>query len=411
MKMSRISLILVFTFIFALAGCEDKKPAAPQKAAKCTGKCPDGQTHNKECVCVAPPVFKPDAPLQAQLLEAVAKDNRTFITSQLNKGLDINAPLGFGAMDNFLAFRETLQKSGFIYDNIRKDINDMTLLFFAVSLKKTPVVDILLTRRADVNLPSMGRTPLKAALINKDAAAAAKLLDRGARPDLADLTLALNNKEYPTAALIARVAKANNLDIAPVLPDLVSAVAANDMPLITFLLDNAHVSPDVYDAAGRPLMISAALGGNANVVKLLLAAGATVDMQDNSGFTTLMRLAAKASDDKDLILMQYLLDNKASVNSQDNAGYNVLYHAMRGDNPGAAGLLIHAGADVNALSGENDQTAIFTAAQRGNLAMVKLLIDNGALTRIKDRHGKTPAKYAVERGHMAVYDLLEKQKE
>lgn len=70
-----------------------------------------------------------------------------------------------------------------------------------------------------------------------------------------------------------------------------------------------------------------------------------------------------------------------------------------------AELLLRAGAKVNEVHDTFRNTVLHLAAQRGDAAMVKLLLDNGAERKIKDRDGKTPAELAQ---NLELKALLEK---
>lgn len=74
-----------------------------------------------------------------------------------------------------------------------------------------------------------------------------------------------------------------------------------------------------------------------------------------------------------------------------------------------AELLIKNGANVNgAGSSGGDYTyyPLISAIHQGNIALIKILIDNGAQTGIKDNQGKTPVAYAQESGNQTIMDLV-----
>jgi len=63
----------------------------------------------------------------------------------------------------------------------------------------------------------------------------------------------------------------------------------------------------------------------------------------------------------------------------------------------AVGILVAAGADVNAL-GEMDETALHIAVKHGNERMVSCLVGGGARADINDEFGDTAAGLAREIG-------------
>lgn len=70
-----------------------------------------------------------------------------------------------------------------------------------------------------------------------------------------------------------------------------------------------------------------------------------------------------------------------------------------------ARLLLENGADIMAKD-ERGKTPIFRAAECGQVAMAKLLLENGADIEAKDEHGRTPIFMAAEWGRKAVVELL-----
>lgn len=68
-------------------------------------------------------------------------------------------------------------------------------------------------------------------------------------------------------------------------------------------------------------------------------------------------------------------------------------------------LLLHKGADINAISGEFG-TALQAAACEGHKAIVQLLIDNGADINIEGGEFGTALQAAVDQGHEGVVEIL-----
>lgn len=73
-----------------------------------------------------------------------------------------------------------------------------------------------------------------------------------------------------------------------------------------------------------------------------------------------------------------------------------------------AELLLSAGARsvINEKDNVYHYTPLHHAAEQGNKALVKVLLDNGADTKIKDDQGRTPLKIAEEKGYKEIVDLL-----
>lgn len=121
-----------------------------------------------------------------------------------------------------------------------------------------------------------------------------------------------------------------------------------------------------------------------------------------------------AIEEVNLPLMQKMLKkNFALANKKDGRGCPALHYAiyMAGEKRTAtADLLIKMNADVNVYDNAG-ATPLHIAARKGNLALVKLLVENGADPAIgmsKSHHspGETPLLAAQKAGHKAVVEYL-----
>lgn len=133
---------------------------------------------------------------------------------------------------------------------------------------------------------------------------------------------------------------------------------------------DAGMSPNVRDAAGRPVLVSAASNGSDNISSKLLSKGADVNGRDNNGTTALMEAAQNDHTETTMVL----LENGADVDLRDNKG----------------------------------QTALLRAAARGRSKIVRLLINKGARTDIKDKDGRDALMWAEINNQSDVVDLLKK---
>jgi ankyrin repeat protein len=124
------------------------------------------------------------------------------------------------------------------------------------------------------------------------------------------------------------------------------AAIFSDVPLVQALLDHgAHV--DAANSAGwTPLIEEAALSPMdqpADISRILLAQGASIDARDIHGDTALIW----AADRNQFEIARCLLTHSADINAQDHLGLTPLMHAADQSGFQAARLLIAQGADVN----------------------------------------------------------------
>ena len=172
---------------------------------------------------------------------------------------------------------------------------------------------------------------------------------------------------------------------------------------------------------GFTAMREAAEGGHCNAVRLLLAAGAAVDVPTRSGHTALHVAAAWGHTST----VKLLLDHGACVDVQcRNDGHTAMFNAAQNGHDDVIALLLAHGADAlhEKLGG---LTALQQAAERGHDAAVALLIaagtdvnkvgdaaaqeffvEAGRMTPPAGKGATTPLLAAVSAGHVAVVTRL-----
>jgi ankyrin repeat protein len=133
----------------------------------------------------------------------------------------------------------------------------------------------------------------------------------------------------------------------------------------------------------------------------LIAAGAFVNQQDESGDTPLMNAAASSN----LVAVKTLIKTGARVDSTNTAGETPLMRAAANDDPKVTGLLLELGADVNAYDNDG-KTALLLASSSNKPAMITLLLDAGAKAEVHDKEGKTPLLVAAGEDDAKVLKLL-----
>jgi len=428
MRNFKILAVILMSSVFVLGGCGKKKNGAAALNPKaCTQKCPEGQDLQKDCSCVKhipPQSFAPDTGMQLKLINAVLTNDVPFIKQQLDNNMHVNAYLSFDAAENILDFRESLKQNyPFLYDNIRKDTKDLTLLFLSVAANKQAVFDEVMAHNPDVGLTSFGNiTPYKMALLNKDTVKAQALLDKGAITDLTsngdknDLVRAISNKDFKTASMLLAYAHTKGIDVKTFLPTLSKAVTTGNSDLINFLISSAREAPDFKDVGEDNYPIAVALlARNIDITRMLLAAGANIDIKDEKGRTPMMLCAEdignQQDQSKDAVrsTIGFILDNGANVNAKDQRGQSVIFYAVKQGDTKLIDLLLDHDADINARDNAGE-TPIFIPAKNGDTDLTKYLIKAGADAKIKNRRGVSPAMYAVQSGYMETYDVLQNAK-
>lgn len=130
--------------------------------------------------------------------------------------------------------------------------------------------------------------------------------------------------------------------------------------------------------------------GRLDDVKSALAQGGNPDFKGKGGFTPLVIAARNGH----LDIVQYLMEKGAQIDKRDNSRKKsaLLAAAFKSQDQVAAYLLDH-GADINAQA-INGFTPLHDAAWVGDYPLVKMLVERGARTDIKNNDGQTALQCA-----------------
>ena len=251
----------------------------------------------------------------------------------------------------------------------------LTPLLFAIRDGNAPMMRLLLDHGADINASSGNHTtPLLIALLNGQVAMATELLNRGADPNAQD--------DYHRAALFAAIDLRNfNHEKYGDLP----TDGVDPLDFIRALLQkgaNPNLRTDTvpvhglmqFDASwvnfdGETPFVRAALSGDIEVMRLLLASGADPNIATTQGSTALMAAS----------------------------GINWIpgqtYTRPEADYVEAVKLCLDRGAPVNAANSLG-LTAMHGAANRGWVSIMQILADHGSALEPKDKEGRTPMVFA-----------------
>ncbi len=186
--------------------------------------------------------------------------------------------------------------------------------------------------------------------------------------------------------------------------DLLMSAAGHGFTERVRTLLQRGISPDgrgsrhpVYQ--GRSPVQEAALAGHMDVVSLLTGAGATWDHDRVDEL-----LATASAGNRDGVARLLAADHSLRERAIERRPEQIVRAAAAG-NRAAAALLIELGFDVNA----RPRTApLHEAAMRGDLAMIRLLLDHGADPNLRDTaYGATPAGWAEHHDQPEAQELLE----
>lgn len=211
------------------------------------------------------------------------------------------------------------------------------------------------------------------------------------------------------------------------------ASLAGQIDVVKYLVEKGaninHVNSD-----GRTSLCLAINAGHYHVARYLLDIGADVNMGRDrytplfeavvgghnkyikpAFIESLLDKGARVSDDAfveackgNIDVLEMLLKRGANVNSRDtyySTKPTALMAAVSGGNLEAVNLLLTNGANLDETDAYGD-TALMYGARYGTKNICKLLIEKGADTTIKNKHGKTAFVLASEAKHPDITELL-----
>lgn len=330
-----------------------------------------------------------------------------------------------------------------------------TALHRAIYAGDVPETRRLLAAGADPRVANVfGATPLMLAAVRGDAALIGALLDAGADAKYANdegqtalMAVARTGSVEAARLLIRHGADVQAREKWGGQTALMWAAAQGQPEMIQLLLKHgarvderstvrdwqrrvtAEGRPKDMNRGGLTPLLFAAREGCTACLKVLLAKGADINLMDPDGATALLMAELNYHWDT----ARFLIEAGADVNLWDIYGQTPLYIAVDMNTPpvgrrvelpsmdintGAdiARLLLARGANVNAQlklrpryrNIPNDRyrdpsivwgtTALVRAAKAGDLPLVKLLLDNGALPNLANSQGITPLMAASGEG-------------
>ncbi|MEP7287595.1 MAG: ankyrin repeat domain-containing protein [Chloroflexota bacterium] len=189
-------------------------------------------------------------------------------------------------------------------------------------------------------------------------------------------------------------------------PALVNAKA--DIGVSAVLLGLYYGKPEIVDvllSRGAPLDLfeAAAVGNVDRVAELLNSQSDLLNAFAADGFTAL----GLAAFFEHLEVVELLLAQGAEVNIASHNDQHVmpLHSATASQQLDIAKTLLAHGAEVNAKQA-GDFTPLHAAAQNGQLAMIELLLAHGAEINAKAADGKTAMTFALEARQQTATSLL-----
>lgn len=185
------------------------------------------------------------------------------------------------------------------------------------------------------------------------------------------------------------------------------ASAGGSVEALQILLDllGERKTPEVLDARdshGTTALHFATEFNFADVVKLLLANGASHKIQNDAGLLALHTAAKKGCQSLELLLA---LPDCVPIDTRDFEGLSPLLIACLHGNEAAASVLLEKGASVAAVDGSAMSVA-HACVEAGNASLLRLAVAAKASVRGRDASGSEPIHLAAANGSTACLEVL-----
>lgn len=341
--------------------------------------------------------------------------NLEDLTNKPHRGGDDQSPLMYAAASGKVDIAKLLLDKG--ADVNLKDKKGKTALSFA---KDGGVAQLLIRAGADTNAKDRyGNTSLNEAIINGRSDVVAAILSSSSKTSKDTLNLGLLAASRVTRQTTYKGAHETSASI------------------VEMLLKNGadpNFAPPKGEGRGAPLL-EAVYTSNAPAVKLLLAAGADPKRALNSNGGSLMALALTQEDPeiikllwplyqpiseelyKEWVQIAGLYGKAESVRMLTSLGFKLttnskeaveaLYRAVDRGDLATVSLLLEQGANPNQEVFGN-QIILSQAIHQGNIEIVRLLIAKGAkINVVSNSHGDdTPLRAAISTANLEIFNLL-----
>lgn len=259
-----------------------------------------------------------------------------------------------------------------------------------------------LSMAPDSNAPGEDGTPALHWLVRADDLGGARLLlDAGADPnlpsryDLRPLYLAATNGNEAMIRLLVGAGADPNAHDAIGETMLMAAVGSGELAAVEALLElgaDVHARDPHY---GQTPLMFAARAGLTDIAEVLIAAGAEVDAKTRVGEEPQWILPnSRPGFSFGIGIIRGGLPADRGMRPFRPGGMTALLYAARDGNAETAGLLLDAGADINATEA-NGITPLLMAISNNRMPLAAQLITRGADLDAKDWYGRSPLWSAV----------------
>jgi len=244
------------------------------------------------------------------------------------------------------------------------------------------------------------RADLADAAAYGDLARVRALLEKGADPDppgrrlqALALAAAFGHGDVVVALVAAGARLAAPADVKDWMQPLVVAAGAGHAQIVQTLVAAAAAQNPLVDPGSLGAVAAVALaaeGGHLEIVRALVPAVA-----DPNGIHEDRTLLGRAAGDGEAELLEILLEAGADPDVPDAARETALSYAARHPRPAIVARLVEAGADLETRNGKG-WTALMLAARHGRAGNIDALLAAGAAVSATDEQGVSVLRHALQ---------------
>eukprot|EP00117_Sycon_ciliatum_P020914 scpid76289/ scgid18490/ B-cell lymphoma 3 protein; Proto-oncogene BCL3 len=172
---------------------------------------------------------------------------------------------------------------------------------------------------------------------------------------------------------------------------------------LVYLISRSSRHVDIANTLRQTPLHLAAITGQADLIRLLLANNASCNLPDRMGRTGLHLVAERNYDDCCTALLEA---RDVDFEMRNFDGYSPVHLAVFNNSYAVLQKLLDSGATINPRDGKSGRTPLHHAAEAGNGAMVQFLIGHFADIDATTYAGNTPLHSAAGRGHEHIVSVL-----
>ncbi|GFY88152.1 hypothetical protein Acr_06g0000920 [Actinidia rufa] len=175
---------------------------------------------------------------------------------------------------------------------------------------------------------------------------------------------------------------------------LMFVTRANDIETLKKLVEHSEINLDELDGNEFSAAMLAAAAGHVEAFRLLVFAGADINLRNKYGETAItLSEANKNSDIYEKVILEYAL----AKGSHNSAGFYTLHRAAHRGDIESVRVLMRRGYDLNAFDGDG-YTPLMLAARGGHGCVCELLISGGARCDTENARLETALKLTRKNG-------------